>query len=103
MYTDYPELPEGFEEAIQKFIDFFKEHQYVLDHLAATPVPEMTADELALAIKLASVLEPLMLARNILGHRALYHATAVFHHVEKLAKEGNEEAQKAYEKLLPGY
>lgn len=103
MYADYPELPEGFDEAVQKLVAFFKQYQPVLDQLTATPVSELTPEELDLAIKLASMLEPLMMVQNLLGQQMLYHATAVFHRIEQLAREGNEQAQQAYEKLLPSY
>ena len=42
-------------------------------------------------------------AELLLSHKLLIKANAFFFHVKKLAEEGNEEAKKVYEELLPSY
>jgi hypothetical protein len=41
--------------------------------------------------------------QSILGQNNLIQADAIFYHFKKLAEEGNEEAKKAYEQLLPKF
>jgi hypothetical protein len=40
---------------------------------------------------------------SLLAHNRFIQADAIFFHFKKLADQGNEEAKKAYEQLLPSY
>ncbi|MCF8460415.1 MAG: hypothetical protein K9G46_06805 [Flavobacteriales bacterium] len=67
----------------------------------------LTAEELELLNSIQPALELLKQtmddAQLLLGNSLLVAANAQFFHYKKLAEEGNEDARKAYERLLPGF
>jgi hypothetical protein len=94
---------------IKHLVDSFHQVMELLEPLTAKikAGQELTEDEVKRFIYIRNSMDQARQTfedmKLILGQNSIIQADAVFFEIKKLAEEGNQDAQSAYEKLLPSF